>query len=291
MTTAASITPSSTSNFVQAPPTILPTIVPITTAFNAPTQCGDNHVSIIERSAFQIWNNEPVPVLNSTVSDCYPTEFLSSYISSGPTGLPFSPLACPNWYQTILSQAIGNATYIACCPSGYLLALPSTKLPNRPAYGGTCYSDISTVTVTVYDNSTIVATSLWGQGVTSAQAYGHPMDGFLPPQAVLAPFPNANSSSFNTTIPQPSFPPSPNHLSGGSIAGIVIGVITTIALLICLAIFFCLRRARRSLKKSADLEEKSEQPGWHVTELTSGDTHDASSELPGPEPERFEMKG
>jgi hypothetical protein len=63
-----------------------------------------------------------------------------------------------------------------------LLAPPSTTIDtNRPAYGGTCYSDInigSTITVTQY-NSVDVSGTVSFAFPTSAQAYAHPIDGFM----------------------------------------------------------------------------------------------------------------
>jgi hypothetical protein len=61
----------------------------------------------------------------------------------------------------------------------FLLARPTaSSLSNRPAYGGTCYSDISTVVVTAYDNSSAIATSTWAASVSGAQAYALVIEGY-----------------------------------------------------------------------------------------------------------------
>lgn len=75
----------------------------------------------------EIWVNDPVPVSGSTVSSCYPTEWLESYTSTT-TSTTFtgkatehlssivpavSPLVCPLSWETVMTAPGG---YIACCP-------------------------------------------------------------------------------------------------------------------------------------------------------------------------------
>lgn len=65
--------------------------------------------------------------------------------------------------------------------SGFTLALPtSTVNSDRPAYGGTCYSDFAlgaVATVTMYNSSALSMTTEWTASTTPAQAYAHPIDG------------------------------------------------------------------------------------------------------------------
>lgn len=66
---------------------------------------------------YLVWLNEPLPVPSSTVSACYPSEFLAAYAAST-SGLssvpPMSPLVCPLGWTTVTS-APGD--YVACCPA------------------------------------------------------------------------------------------------------------------------------------------------------------------------------
>jgi len=125
--------------------------------------------------------NMPVPVPGSTFTDCYPSQYMTSYLlSAGAVTQPaFNPLICPQNYA-----AVGPYTsnYIACCPSGYSFAQPtSTVFSDRPAFGGTCYTPIleaTPVRVTAYGSSGVTATTTFSATVTNAQAYAYPIDGY-----------------------------------------------------------------------------------------------------------------
>ncbi|KAI6715324.1 hypothetical protein JHW43_002174, partial [Diplocarpon mali] len=57
----------------------------------------------------------------------------------------------------------------------------TTAFSDRPAFGGTCYSDLTMgtpVKVTAYGSSSITATSWWTATVTNAQAYAYPIEGY-----------------------------------------------------------------------------------------------------------------
>ncbi|EFQ33796.1 uncharacterized protein GLRG_08940 [Colletotrichum graminicola M1.001] len=131
----------------------------------------------------KIWINEPVPLPNHTISSCYPTEWLDGYasvISSSSSVAPYmSPLVCPDGWNTETSTWTDG--YIACCASGFTFAGPSSAIDtDRPAYGGTCYSNFElgkTATVTVYNNHMLSTTIAWAASTTPAQAYAHPIDG------------------------------------------------------------------------------------------------------------------
>lgn len=199
---------------------------------------------------------------------------MSSFLLSvaGTSQPAFSPLVCPQNYVT----ALNSSSYIACCPSDYTLAVPTVPSSDRPAFGGTCYSDIAlgeTVTVTTYDNSTLLATSTWSPTTSGAQAYAYAMDGFANETSTTA------SSTFATSIPTSTSNPStiaPTASSSPSSGistkdhniGIGVGVSFGCVALGLLAYF--LWRWRKQKQRAAELEE---QGGF-----------DRKSELPGPSP-------
>ncbi|QDS73421.1 hypothetical protein FKW77_008412 [Venturia effusa] len=158
------------------PPT--PTNFALSTTFTPPATCTENHFTMLERLDYRIYKNYPDPA-SETFTDCYPTQFLTSYFSqmTVPTPLPaFAPVVCPVGYET--ATALDNG-YRAFCPSGFSLAAPSVStIADRPAYGATCYSDISTLLVTSYNSAGSVATSTWTASSTGSQAYALVIEGY-----------------------------------------------------------------------------------------------------------------
>ncbi|GKT59732.1 CFEM domain protein [Colletotrichum tofieldiae] len=162
-----------------------PTIsaVALTTTFTPPAQCNENHLTMLVGALEKIWINEPVPLPNQTTSSCYPSEWLGGYesvMSKSSSIAPYmSPLVCPDGWNTESSTWANG--YIACCASGFTFAAPSKAADtDRPAYGGTCYSnfDLSqTATVTVYNAEELSTTIAWVATTTPAQAYAHPIEG------------------------------------------------------------------------------------------------------------------
>lgn len=142
----------------------------------------------------------------------------TSVVSSSSSVAPLmSPLVCPSGWKT-QSDDTWTSGYMACCASyvaflspcrlprpagdfridlrvsetrdenlltgrnsGFTLAAPSSAIDtDRPAYGGTCYSDFAlgqVETVTVYNATALSQTREWSASTTPAQAYGHPIDG------------------------------------------------------------------------------------------------------------------
>jgi hypothetical protein len=91
----------------------------MTTTFTpAATTCLDNQLTMLENQGYFIWQNYPLPVPHSTFSDCYPSQFMSSFVASlaGTTQAPFSPLVCPGGYTTVATSWPAASNYIACCP-------------------------------------------------------------------------------------------------------------------------------------------------------------------------------
>jgi len=89
----------------------------ITTTFTAPTQCAQSigGLTMLENDGFRIWLNAPLPVPGTTISSCYPNQFMSSFLlqTGGISQAPFQPLVCPDGYKT---QGPYTSNYIACCP-------------------------------------------------------------------------------------------------------------------------------------------------------------------------------
>ncbi|KAI1451893.1 hypothetical protein F4805DRAFT_473005 [Annulohypoxylon moriforme] len=184
------------------------TVKPLTTTFTPPSSCGEMRLTQLSSPGYQLWLNEPQPISNSSSS----------------VAPLFSPLVCPKGWTAAKTWTNG---YIACCASGFLLHPPDTTVdPNRPAYGGTCYSNFQvgqTAEVTAYDSASVTATAEWVASATNDQAYAHPIDGF-------------QEVSDDST--------SPAGLSGGAIAGIVVGSVVGL-IIILLALLFLLQRYRR----------------------------------------------
>ncbi|KAI0887664.1 uncharacterized protein GGS22DRAFT_157813 [Annulohypoxylon maeteangense] len=204
------------------------TVKPLTTTFTPPSSCGDMHLTQLSSPGYQLWLNEPQPVPGSKFGDCYPSGFIDGYTSvfnsSSSLAPLFSPLVCPEGWTVAKTWTNG---YIACCAYGFFLHTPDTTVdPDRPAYGGTCYSNFQvgqTVKVTGYNSASVTATAEWVASATNDQAYAHPIDGF---QAGS----DGNSPS--------------TRLSGVTIAGIVVGSVVGM-IIILLALLFPLQRYRR----------------------------------------------
>ena len=89
----------------------------ITTTFTAPTQCAQSvgGLTMLQNEQDEIWLNHPLPVPGTTISSCYPSQFMSSFLlqTGGVSQAAFSPLVCPSDYTT---QGPFTSNYIACCP-------------------------------------------------------------------------------------------------------------------------------------------------------------------------------
>jgi hypothetical protein len=145
------------------------------------------------------------------------------------------------------------------------IALASNAPSDRPAYSGTCYTNIynKPIKVTQYNDVSIQASSIFTATDSLAQAYAYPYEGFAFGVAQLASTtasttpasssptsaaPTASSTSTpaaaQTSSSSSATTSSSSSLSGGAIAGIVIGVLTGVALF-GLALFAVLRYRRR----------------------------------------------
>ncbi len=120
---------SALSEQITPPPSqtlVIPWQPALSTTFTPPQGCASS-LTMLEAQDCEIWNNEPVPVLNRTLSTCYPPAFMTSYIQSlnGNTLPPFSPLVCQEGWETVYSAYSQDSCswststacwYIACCP-------------------------------------------------------------------------------------------------------------------------------------------------------------------------------
>ncbi|KAK8074562.1 Cfem domain protein [Apiospora hydei] len=221
------------ANHGDQPSVVTITLQALTTTFTPPPKCQESHLSMMSPPSYQIWMNEPMPVPGPANGDCYPSEFIQGYTSianSSSSIAPFfKPLICPVGWS--VAQEWENG-YIVCCYDGFFFTPPeTTAYPDRPGYGGTCYSQFGvgkTVPVTKYGTANVTGTAMFPATRVEDSAYGHPMDGFKV---------GAGSGQGK-------------GLNGGAIAGIVIGVVLGLAA-IALAVFFLLRR-RKTKQAAAD---------------------------------------
>ncbi|KAL9530755.1 hypothetical protein SMMN14_05632 [Sphaerulina musiva] len=231
MASTAPITTSATATTATGPVTAL------TTTFTPPAKCTEQSLMFTMLSApnYEVWANEPMPVSSSTVTECYPSEWIGAYQTANTSSIvpAMSPLVCPLSWETVMT-APGN--YIACCPPGFRRTDPKTTVDGyRPFYGGTCYSELpsgSAVRVTQYNNLSISATVTFTASSQNVGLYAHPIDGYAY-QAQETIFVSSNatslspsSSSSSSSLATPTSTPTPNSsktLSNGAIAGIVIG--------------------------------------------------------------------
>ncbi|KAL8807220.1 MAG: hypothetical protein Q9223_004412 [Gallowayella weberi] len=188
------------------PPTPINSYPALATSFTPPTQCG-NSLSMMERSAYQIYYNEPVPVPGLTYTECYAPEFVTSYLKSlsGDILPPFSPLNCQDDYTTVYTSSIGTGLYIVCCPKGFSLHPPEVPIATRPGDGATCFSDISSTMVVYFDNSTLASSRTVINTRGTLQAYAHLMDGFamVPSQPTA---PRSTEAESTQAVGMPSKP-------------------------------------------------------------------------------------
>lgn len=90
-------------------PTLTTTFMPTNTA------CTQNRLTMLENREWEIWMNVVVPVPGTTMSDCYPTQYVESILQSagGVTQAAFKGLVCPQSYSSV---GPFTSNYIACCP-------------------------------------------------------------------------------------------------------------------------------------------------------------------------------
>ncbi|KAI1489614.1 hypothetical protein F5X96DRAFT_640078 [Biscogniauxia mediterranea] len=274
--------------------------IPLTTTFIPPDDCNNGQLTMLSSPGYFIWLNEPVPVSESTFSSCYPSEFMKEYQTYhiNPTTVGsrvplMSPLICPFGWETLTS--IDN--YIACCPTNFLLSPPETTMDaNRPAYGGTCYSDWTlgqTASVSAFGSSSYIGMTLASAKTVPFQVYAHVIDGIVATATQQTHTSSSGSDATSTSTStstdaaadatadastDASASSNSSTLSGGAVAGIVIGSLAGCAIIIIIASFFIIRR-RKLLARStppappAPLED-------HKSELPIGDMDNFPTDTP-----------
>ncbi|KAF8851781.1 hypothetical protein BDZ45DRAFT_750278 [Acephala macrosclerotiorum] len=230
----------------------------ITTTFTAPTACAQSvgGLTMLQDDQFRIWLNHPLPVPGTTITSCYPDEFASSFLlqTGGVSQAAFSPLVCPDGYTT---QGPYTSNYIACCPSGWDLAVASNPPSNRPAFGGTCFSNIFNVPIriTSYNTESIEASSIFTATDSQAQAFAFPYEGFALGVAVVASTtPTSGSQATGTSTSSSATASSDSSEAGiissksntGAVAGAIIGSILA-ALLLTGAVYLMINYRRKRM--------------------------------------------
>ncbi|KAH6704063.1 hypothetical protein BKA61DRAFT_527824, partial [Leptodontidium sp. MPI-SDFR-AT-0119] len=152
----------------------------LTTTFTQPSTCTDYAVGVIDEWGDGMWYNAIYSKLPmSSYSSCFPPQFYSSILATT-SGLPFTSLVCPySWEPYNL-----NASYVVCCPSGFLVTLPELETnPQRPGNGALCWSNLGPgelIDVTSFDStggSTLVAAT--ADSTTSNVVMADAFDGIM----------------------------------------------------------------------------------------------------------------
>jgi hypothetical protein len=122
--------------------------------------------------------------------------------------------------------------------------------PDRPAFGGTCFTNIYNVPIqiTSYDESAIKASSIFTATGTSDQAFAYPYEGFALGVAVLASTTQSSQAAATSTIVSTPFDETDagsGGMSHGAIAGLVLGCISSVLFLVALVMFALNYRHKR----------------------------------------------
>ena len=156
----------------------------------------------------------------------------------------------------MLSKVCSTSNHLAKLTkySGYGFAPFSDAPSDRPAFSGTCFTNIYNVPIqiTSYDKSAIKASSIFTATGTSDQAFAYPYEGFALGVAVLAS--TIGSSQAAATSGQASTPfeetdTGSGGMSHGAVAGLVLGCIITVILLVALVVFALNYRRKRLMDR------------------------------------------
>ncbi|KAI5917281.1 hypothetical protein F4810DRAFT_705032 [Camillea tinctor] len=267
--------------------------IPLTTTFIPPDDCNNGQLTMVSSPGYFIWLNEPIPVPESTFSSCYPEEFMREYQTYhiNPTTVGsrvplMSPLVCPFGWETITSIN----SYIACCPTNFLLAPPGTTMDaNRPAYGGTCYSDWTlgqSTSVSAYGPSSYVGMTLASATTTPFQVFAHVIDGIVDTTAQQTHTSSSGSDTSSTaasttTSAVTSVSSNSSTLSGGAIAGIVVGVLAACAIIVVAASFILIRRRKRAAVSTSSAPVEEDKSELAIGEMDTYPVTSPASEMDG----------
>lgn len=143
---------------------------------------------------------------------------------------------------------------------------------NRPAFGGTCYTNIFNVPIqiTSYDSESIQASSLFTATGSLDQAYAFPYEGFALDKATLTGITSTGSQiPISTTTSPPtgsSKAKDSSALSTGALAGIIIGAIFA-ALLLTGAVVIMLKYRKKRMSSSKRRSSPDPSPLVHDKDL------------------------
>ncbi|KAF4303100.1 hypothetical protein GTA08_BOTSDO09120 [Botryosphaeria dothidea] len=266
------------------------TTVALTTTFTPPASCTQHNLSLLSSPWYNLWLNEPSPVPGSLVTDCYPTQFIDGYTSlfnqTSSIAPVFSPLVCPQAWTAVNTF---SSNYIACCPSGFLLHPPSTIVDsNRPAYGGTCYTTFTigqSMNVLAYNSTTLTATQPWVASSSADQAYAHVIDGFAMAEVSVSTTASASAATSSSSSS------SSNSLSGGAIAGIVIGIVAFLGILVGFALWFFRRRRQQRVAAAGPSHEVGGDDAYHEKAGDQDFRKELSGAPAGPKAAELESPG
>jgi hypothetical protein len=135
--------------------------------------------------------------------------------------------------------------------SGWDGFAPASNAPSdRPAFGGTCFTNIYNVPIqiTLYDESAIKASSIFTATGTSAQAFAYPYEGFALGVAVLAsttPPTQAAATSTTASTPFDETDAGLGGMSHAAVTGLVLGCISSVLFLVALVMFALNYRHKR----------------------------------------------
>lgn len=166
---------------------------------------------------------------------------------------------------------------------GYLFQEPSTPaVRDRPAYGGTCWSPFSlsqTVTVLKYQADGETNVEPWIATTTGANAYAHPIDGFVAtfPKIGCAVLSLNSSSSLSSASSSSSSPVAVDSASGnssrvspGTIAGAVVGSLAGLAAIIAIIFLLLHRRKHRSPTTVPEIHQLGDDVAKYYHEKDAG---------------------
>lgn len=134
--------------------------------------------------------------------------------------------------------------------SGWDGFAPASDAPSdRPAFGGTCYTNIYNVPIqiTSYDDTAIKASSIFTATGTSDQAFAYPYEGYALGVAVLASTTGTGGAAATSVDSNPFdvTDTGSGGMSTGAVAGLVLGCISTVLAVVALIIFALRYRHKR----------------------------------------------
>ncbi|KAF2035693.1 hypothetical protein EK21DRAFT_106545 [Setomelanomma holmii] len=228
------------------------------TPFPLPPQCGDSLTMLPSAENYLIYQNHPSPAMGQLYTDCFPKEWVKSYLNSlaGTVSAGFSPFKCPETYSVASTSVVdGTITHGVCCQRSYSFHPNENAPSDRPFSGGTCFSSISSTLVQTYQNGTMGTIIFSATGL--AQAYGFPIDGIVAARTTMTSMaltlqPNPSSAFSNTQINTPSGQSAKSQASHNrTILGIEIGVpVGVLSILVLVGVVAYFRRRHNRIKKN-----------------------------------------